>query len=293
MTLLELSIVLVSAILHAGWNAYAKDNPNPTAFLAIMGAMTVCAGLALLPFVDLSMVPRDVWWLLAGTGVIHTFYQIFLGRSYERGDLSVVYPIARSTPAFVALIAIPLLDDPVSPAGGGGIGIVMLGMWLVHTEGRVSWRALTAPGIGYAYLTLLATVGYSITDKLAMAKLRATEWTQPVPSAVVYFFLLTAAHTALFVPYALARVPRSAFRAVLGERWGRLLVGVAGSVISYVLILEALRTASVSYVTAVRQTSVVFAAAIAAVMLKERPSRPRVLGSVLTVAGVGLIALFP
>lgn len=286
-------MVLFSALLHAGWNAYAKGTESPMAFLAWMALVTVGAGAVMLPFVDLSQVPLGVWWILPGTALIHTVYQVFLGRAYEHGDLSVVYPIARSTPALVAIVAVPLMDDPVSAAGAGGIAIVMAGMWMVHTGGRIAWRGLVAPGIGYAYLTLLTTVGYSLLDKLAMKRFADAPWESSVPRALVYFYLLTAASTLAFVPYAALRIPRAVFAAVPKRYMGRLTLGLIGNVASYVLILEALRTASVSYVTAVRQTSVVFAAGLSFLMLRERPGRARTIGALLTVVGVAIIALFP
>lgn len=286
-------MVLFSALLHAGWNAYAKGTESPTAFLAWLGIASVLSGLLLLPFVDLGSVPAAVWWILPGTALVHTAYQIFLGRAYERGDLSVVYPISRSTPALVAIVAVPLMDDPVSAAGGAGIAVVMAGMWLVHTGGRIAWRGLVSPGIGYAYLTLATTAGYSLLDKLAMQRFAEVTWAGQVPRALVYFYLLTTASTLLFVPMVMRRLPRETFLSVPKRYAGRLLFGLVASVGSYVLILEALRTASVSYVTAVRQTSVVFAALLSFLMLRERPGRPRTVGALLTVAGVAIIALFP
>jgi drug/metabolite transporter (DMT)-like permease len=289
----ELGMVLLSALLHAVWNAHAKDTESPTAFLALLAIATVASGLLLVPFVDLGQVPASVWWIVPCTALIHTAYNICLGRAYERGDLSVVYPISRSTPAFVALIAIPVMNDPVSPMGAFGIGVVMLGMWLVHTDGRIAWKAMFAPGIGYAYLTLLTTVGYSILDKLAMKRFAAAPWQGAIPQALVYFYLLTTVQASLFVPIAYKQVPPGTFGRVLSARWGRLALGLVASVASYCLILEALRTASVSYVTAVRQSSVVFAAILSMLVLRESPSRPRLLGAILTVVGVASIALFP
>ncbi len=291
MTSLDLGLVLISALLHAAWNAAAKTTESPTAYLAIMGAATLVLGAPLFFYVDLALIPRVVWWLLAGSGIVHTAYQLFLGRAYEQGDLSVVYPISRSTPALVALIAIPFLDDPVSTSGALGIAVVMLGMWLVHTNGVVSLAALLAPGIAFAYLTLLATVGYSLIDKVAMKTLEAAPWTTPVPKAIVYYYLLSIAYMIPFGPIVLKRVPTSVILRMLRTRALFLLFGLVASFASYVLILEALQTASVSYVTAVRQTSVVFASALSLVLLRERPTRPRLLGSLLTVVGVGLIAL--
>jgi len=292
MTQLELWMVLLSALLHAAWNLFAKGSRDPMSFSLVLSVVPALLLLALLPFINLAEVPPAVWKLLAVTGIAHGLYFLFLTLGYEKGDLSLVYPISRSAPAFVTLAAIPLLGDVVSPVGALGIAVVVLSMWLVQTEGRVRWHAFVEPGAVYAYLALLATVGFSLIDKRAMTIFSAAPWSSRVPKAVLYYFLLCAAATFVFVPNALRRLRPGAFRAVATQEGGRALVSVVVSFASYALILEALGTASVSYVTATRQISVLFAVGLGMAFLHERPSRPRIIGAVGTVLGVALIALF-
>ncbi len=292
MTPFVLGIVLASALMHALWNAYTKDSESPIAYLALVHGVSVVGGLPLLAFVDLREVPSSVWLALAAAGVVHTCYMSWLALAYERGEMGVVYPIARSTPAFLPLIAVPLMGDPVSPTGGLGIAITVAGLWIVQTGGRFGLRALRAPGAGFAYLTLMATIGYSLIDKQAMVFFNGASWTGPVPRSVTYYFLLCLPIAVLFTPYAVWRVPRAAWGRIWRAQWGRVIAGAVAGFLSYGLVLEALRTASVSYVTAVRQTSVLFAAGLAAVILHERPTPLRLLGSVATVAGVALIVLY-
>lgn len=292
MTPFELSIVLLSAFLHALWNTATKGSRDPVAYLLTLQVISCVALAPLLWLCDLGEVPASVWGLVAATGVVHGLYSYWLSMGYSRGDLSVVYPISRSTPAVVPLLAIPLLGELVSPAGAGGIGLVVIGIWLVQSDGRVQLGQLVAPGTGYAYLTLGATVGYSLIDKRSMELLQATDWSGPMPRAVVIYVLIVLAHTPLFALLARRRV---ALRDVSGLARAQplaLLGGVLASFASYALILEALRSAAVSYVVAARQMSVVFAIALAVGWLRERPTRPRVVGALATVAGVGLIALY-
>ena len=79
-----------------------------------------------------------------------------------------------------------------------------------HRRASSAGARSLAPGIGFAYLTLLATVAYSLADKQAMARLSAAPWTGPLPRSIVYFFLITAANALFFVPLALRRVSRAA-----------------------------------------------------------------------------------
>lgn len=293
MTPFVLGIVLVSALMNALWNAYAKDSESPIAYMALVHWVTVLAGLPLVFFVDLREVPTEVWYALAAAGVIHTTYMTCLSLAYERGEMTVVYPIARATPAVVPLIAVPLLGDPVSPAGAAGIALTFAGLWFVQTGGQWGIAALRAPGTGFAYLTLVAAVGYSLVDKQAMVYFDRAHWTGPLPIAITYYFLLSIPILFWFTPYALIRAPRSTWLRMLRGQWRRVVGGALAGLLSYGLILEALRTASISYVTAVRQTSVLFGTALALYLLHERPSPLRVLGSAATVTGVALIALYP
>jgi len=292
MTAFEVSLVLASALLHALWNAYTKQSESPLAYLGWVHVLTCVAALALLPLVELGEVPTRVWIALGAAGCIHTAYMIFLSLAYERGDLAVVYPIARSAPALMPLLAIPLLGERLSWAGAAGILVVVAGFWAIQTGGRrLGWRVLGAPGTGFAYLTLLATLGYSLVDKTAMVQFGNAPWTSPVPIAVFYYLALTPPILLLYLPYALWRTPVSTWRRVWAADAGRILIGTVAAFVSYALILEALRTAAVSYVTAVRQTSVLFALVLGFVVLRERPGRVRALGALATVAGVIVIVL--
>jgi drug/metabolite transporter (DMT)-like permease len=218
-----------------------------------------------------------------------------MSRAFERGDLSLVYPITRSTPAFLPLIAVPLLGETLHPIGVLGIAVVVSGIWLVHAgslRGESEAFRLAGPASRYAYLTLAATVAYSLIDKAAMAELAGAEWPSALPRSLAYAFLLFAAHAVAFTPLVLhargAAALRDASRLDLLRATGAAVI----SVLSYSLILRALETSPVSYVVAVRQSSVLFAVALSAFWLRERPGRPRVLGAFATVLGVALIALF-
>jgi drug/metabolite transporter (DMT)-like permease len=289
----DLGLVLVSALLHAVWSAAIKGSRDPLTF-GVLQQVATLPGLALL-FAGFrpSEVPKEVWTLVAGTGVAHAGYLYWMCRGYERGDLTVVYPIVRSTPALLPFFAAGWLGESVSPGGALGIAVTVAGVWLVHTQGDLRLSALLAPGTSFAYLSLVATVAYSLLDKRAMGLLQAAPWSSPLPRSIVYFFLLSFSHAVFFVPLALARIPRASWRAVSASEWGRAALAVVISLGSYGLILEAYRRAPASYVVAVRQVSVLFAVAIGAFWLGERPGRARVIGALATVAGVALIALFP
>ncbi|MCU0670945.1 MAG: DMT family transporter [Myxococcota bacterium] len=139
-------------------------------------------------------------------------------------------------------------------------------------------------------LTLAASVGYSICDKAAMARLAVAPWDASIPPAAVYYVLLCASGAIVFVPLALRRVSFGDLRALARTEMRTACFAAVIGFVGYGLILQALRTAPVSYVVATRQSSVLFAIAIAALRWRERPTRLHVLGAVATVIGVALVA---
>jgi drug/metabolite transporter (DMT)-like permease len=285
-------MVLVSALLHATWNTAAKGSRSPAGYLVVTGfAGAAIMGLPVLLAFEPAEVPTGVWTLLAATSVAHAFYAFWLSRAYLHGELTLVYPISRTTPAFMPLVAVPLLGESLSLAGALGIAFVVLGMWLVQTDGRLRREDLASRGAAYAYLTLLATVAYSLFDKQAMSLLNGAQWTGLAPRSVVYFYFLSVLPLPLFWLLARRDAPISAVREILREERAQVVGGVVAGFVSYALILEALRTASVSYVVAARQVSVVFVVLFGIAWLRERPGPVRLGGVVATVAGVVLIAL--
>jgi drug/metabolite transporter (DMT)-like permease len=292
-TSFELLLVLASALLHAIWSAWIKGSRNPLAFNLLQAFLSVIAALAILPLFELDEIPTAVWKLTAVTGIAHGLYFYFMSRAYQEADLSLVYPIIRSTPAFLPLIAVPLLGESISPWGALGIAILVAGIWLIHADRSLELRKLRSRGIRFAYLTLATTVAYSLLDKQAMVHFSEATWTGPLPRTVVYFFMLSTANTVVFAPLALCRVPWATLCEAARCDGTRAMAALAGSLLSYSLILQAFQTAPASYVVAVRQLSVLFAMIFAIGWLRERPDRRRIIGATATVVGVALISLLP
>jgi drug/metabolite transporter (DMT)-like permease len=288
----EMAIVLLSALLHAAWSVGIKGSRDPLAFNVLQVLVQALPAAALLLLgADLGALPAGLWALLAATGVAHGLYFYWMTRAYQAADLSLVYPIARSTPAFLPLVAVPLLGESITPAGAAGIATVVSGMWLVQAGGGLRWRAFRDRGTVFAYLTLACTVAYSLCDKGAMARLDTLAWSAPLPRAIAYYCLIELACGLLFLPLAVRRLaPGALAETWRGERRG-VLAACAFTFASYALILQALRTAPASYVVAARQVSVLFAVGLGALLLGERPRPLRVLGAALTVAGVALLGL--
>lgn len=287
----SLALVLLSAFLHAVWNTAAKSSGSPAAFVFLVDLTALILLIPVFAFFRLSDISSAVWWMVLATGPIHGVYAWSLTRAYESGDLTLVYPISRSTPAFVPVFAAPLLGEQLNISGVAGIALVMIGIWLVSSEGRLVSHHFFTPEVRFAYLTLATTVAYSLVDKRAMDLLDSSSWTGPVPRAVAYYALLYVSYLPFFYVFSRRRLDASMIRGMARQRPLSILLAVFATFGSYPLILQAMRTAPVSYVVATRQLSVVFAVALAMYWLRERPSRVRLMGAALTVAGVAVIGL--
>ena len=167
---------------------------------------------------------------------------------------------------------------------------MVAGVWLVYGE-ELSLRKLFAPELVYAWLTLATTVAYSLFDKFAMAELHAGAWHGALPRPLAWYALLTLASVVVRTPLALRAVGASALVEAARSDLARVALSVIAGLVGYGLILHVLQTAPASYVVAVRQLSVLFAALIAMRFLGERPSARRLAGAGLTVAGVATIAV--
>ncbi len=288
----ELTLVLLSGLLHAVWNAATKGSGTPTGFLMAIElvSLAVFVPVLILGF-DAREVPPAVWRLLIVSAVIHAFYGYWLTRAYAHTELSIAYPIVRSTPALVPFIAVPFLGESLSIPGGIGIALVVISLWLVTSDGRLNAAAPRSRGARFAYLALVTTVAYSLVDKEGMRLLGEAPWSGSLPRAVIFMALMYALYLPLFALLARRSIGVADVVAVVRSRTLLVMTSAAVAFLSYVLILHAMLTAPVSYITAVRQSSILFALAIAVFALRERPGRVRLLGALANVAGVALIAL--
>lgn len=284
--------MLTSAFLHALWSVWIKGSDDPLLFNLLQLVAPIVVLAVLLPLVPLGSLDTTAWALLAATGCAHAVYFYWMSRALEHGDLSLVYPIARSTPAFLPLVAVPLLGEQISPMGGLGIAIVVAGIWLVQGARRWQVQDFVEPAARFAFLTLGATVAYSLLDKASMTHLASVDFAGPITRPLWYGLLIHAALTLGFVPLTLTRRSMADIRAAIPRLLPRATIATIVSTFGYSLILKALESAEASYVVAVRQTSVIFAVALGIAMLGERPGFMRTGGALATVLGVALIAWF-
>ncbi|MBI5157165.1 MAG: EamA family transporter [Acidimicrobiia bacterium] len=267
-----LAVVLAAAVLHAGWNLLLKASGDRL----VAAAMQAIAGaLVLAPSLIADGYPADRWPSLLASGVFHLGYGLTLVGAYERGDLSVVYPVARGTaPLVVAVGAAVFLDDTLG--GLGVLGVVLIAggiLAVIRHPGRGIMWALACGGF---------IAGYSLVDGAAE---RAEGGSLRYTAAL----LLTNAVTLSVV----ALVRRGWRTAMLAARrgGGRQLLGGAASAFAYLLVLIAAREAPLGAVAAVRETSVVLGALGGWLLLGEPFGRARAASAAVIAMGLVLLVV--
>jgi drug/metabolite transporter (DMT)-like permease len=278
-----LLLVLGAAVCHSTWNLLIKTEPRRLEIQSgaiIVGTLLCAPVLFVYP---LGGVPARAWALMLVSGVLETSYVFALSAAYGAGDLSLVYPVARGiAPVLVTPLAVAFLGERLSAPGLGGIGLVVVGIFMSHGATGRGWTVARADrrALGLAVLTGVFTCGYSLVNKLGVRLV-------PVPLYAFLVFLVDAAliHLAQWVRGGGAPPIRR------DAPWGRIVVVGVLMMSAYVAVLGAMALAPVSYVVAARETSIVVAAVLGALVLRERHSAVRIAGSVVIFAGLVVIAL--
>ncbi|MBM3942448.1 MAG: EamA family transporter [SAR202 cluster bacterium] len=291
MTQSALALVLLSALAHASWNLLLKRSRNQEVFV---WGMLAADSLLLLPLGAALWWRNPIggagWWLVLATVVLHIFYFVLLGRGYARGDLSLVYPIARGMgPMLAPILAVALLGETISPPAAAGIGLIVAGIFLISWWGRFRrlfrrpLALLRDPGVVYAVLTGLTIAAYALVDKVGVSHV------QPL----LYMYLLSLGCAAGLAPYVLAAHGRRAIWQELRPNLARVVLAGLLTFTAYGLVLTALSISQVSYVAPAREVGIVVGVLLGMLVLKEPFGAGRLLGSGLIVAGLALIALAP
>ena len=270
--------VLCGALLHASWNALIKSGRDQQLDTALIHTLGCGIGLALVATVGLPRVQALPW--LAASLVIHIGYYITLVGAYRHGDLGFAYPIMRgSAPLLVALVSGRLIGEELSLAvwlGVAGIsgGVLLIGLSQQRVAGRSRRHALA-----FALANAAIIAAYTLIDGMGVRTSGNTlqyVGTLFLVDGIPYFTLVLWQR----------RERLAETRAYLRARLPVALLGSCASMGSYGIALWAMTRAPIASVSALRETSVLFAALIGTVMLKERFRLQRAAGTCVIVAGV-------
>ena len=288
MTGFALSIVLAAGFLHAGWNYMLKKSQRKIVFIWWFLLASVVLYSPMFFFFWPKITISSVGWIcITATGLVHGLYFWFMGGAYERGDLSLVYPLSRGFgPLLVPFLAVIFLREQLSLIGITGIALVIAGIYVIHLRSfspRFFFEPFQAVRGGaslWALFTGSMIASYSLIDKIGVQAV--------YPPVYIYLMILISW---LFIsPYVLIR-ERVHLKAEFQS--SRALIFIVGflSVFTYLMVLFAMQMSKVSYVVAVREVSIIFSTYYGIFWLHEKHGRQKILGAVLIASGVVFIGL--
>lgn len=299
---LAIALVLVSTVLHAGWNMLAHTRRAAPMLFAHMCLWIVVLGFG--PAVagylwHGHLLPPVTWGYAVVSGVCLSVYFLGLTQGYRAGDFTLVYPLARAVPILL-LVAFDLLrGQTIEPMGYLGIFMVMGGCLFLAGNGTKAPAAagsarLAGPALGWVLVIALGTAGYTSVDKLAMERVVEDHWMLAVQYACAQFaFAWPGLWLALRWIHG-RRADEADQTDDGGSRagWKIALIVAAGNFASYVLILLAYQLVEqASYVIAMRQFSIVIGAALGVWLLREPSPLTRLAAAVFITIGVATIVL--
>ena len=272
--------VLLAAACHAGWNAAIKFGLDTISMTALITIAAGAIALGLWPLAGLPLA-ASVPWLIASV-VLHLLYFIGLSESYRVGDLGQVYPIARGTaPLMTAALSAPLVGEALGFFAWGGVMALASGVLLLSARGGRKLAPFNAQAVGFALFTAATICAYSLVDGIGARR---------AGNPHAYTVVLFIGNALMLAAYALVRRGGGALPA-MARYWKMGLAGGALQLASYGIAIWAMTIAPIALVAALRETSVLFGAAIAVVLIKEPLGAIRVAAAVTIVGGLVLIRL--
>jgi len=268
------ALVLVSAFLHACWGAVVKASRDRLMATTVGVLVPALICLVLARQVTPPAVPA--WpWLMASVA-LHQAYYLFLIVAYRFGDLNQVYPIARGgAPLVVAAITLLWLDDPLPPARAFGMVLISGGLFALAVDRRLFTRE-GAISVACAAVTALMIGSSTAIDYIGLHKANST---------MGYIVWISLMEAVFLLPAALLIRHRSLHKLPWRELPRQTLAGLVVAA-SYAMMLWALSLGAAAPIAALRETSVVFAALIGAVFLREKMGRKRAIAAGIVALGV-------
>ena len=270
-------LVLGAAFLHAIWNALLKQSGDRLLSLAFIAGAGSAASWILIPFAPRPH-PDSFGWL--GLSVLfHIGYYTALVRAYDRGDLSLVYPVARgSGPLWVALVSGPLANERLTGQEGFGVAVLCSGIVLLAL--RSGGHAASRSALLYALVTGLFIGCYTLSDGLGV---------RVSGHPIAYILWMNGLEGIPLFLFAMLRRRRRVITFLREDR-GRAIAGGILAALAYGVVIWTYSKGTIAPIAALRETSVVIAAWLGSRHLGEPFGRSRLLAAAIVATGVLLLS---
>lgn len=270
-------MVLSAGLLHAIWNTLVKVHGDRLVIMAMITTFGGIAALFMLPFV--TFPAPTAWPFILASLILHNAYYLFLVAAYRYGDLSHVYPLARgSAPIIVAGMSVVFIGESLSRQGLLSVAVIGLGiMSLTLTRGAIGFKEPRA--ILFALGTGGFIAAYTVVDGLG-ARLAG--------SAHGYTFWLLALDT-LPLAVIVFWLRRGKVIQEIRRSWKVGVMAALMSLVAVWLVNWALTLAPMALVSALRESSIVFAVLFGVFILKERLDLVRLFAITMTLVGTVML----
>lgn len=269
-------LVLLAALLNAGWNAFIKVSGDRIAVMAVVTMFGSLISMLILPFIDLP--DPASWPLLALAILVHTGYHFALPVAYNYGDLGQVYPIARgSAPLLVTLGAALLVGEVLGVIPLLGVAFLAAGVMALAFDRQKGLRQ-NPRAVLFALGTGVCIALYTLVDGLGARQ---------AESVLGFAVCLTIGDGVL--TFLIALIWKAAgIKQVAKTNIARAMLAGGMQIGAYWIVIWALAYAPLGMVSALRETSVLFAALISTFILKEGFGVWRFVSAGLITCGIGL-----
>ena len=275
--------VILAAFLHATWNAMVRGFAGNGDKTVGMTSVILGEGLWGLPVLLLVPWPPVASYpYIAGSVALHTGYGLVLSAAYKSGELTQVYPIARGTgPLLVAAFSVLVLHEAIGPIGLAGIAVICAGIISLALNRQAAGMLPLRPTL-FALATGCFIASYSIVDGLGG---------RIAGGASAYWSWIAVLDTIVYLTIMMAwRGPRQ-LSGKLAANWRVVLIGGFACYLAYWLVIWAFTQAPIAMVSALRETSIVFALLIGVVVLKEKLDVRKLVSTFVTLSGAMLIRI--
>lgn len=273
---IAVTLVLISAFMHATWNAVVRAGSSRFMTLALVDGTALLICLAALPLVNVPSL--QVWGYVLLSVVLNTIYRLFLIKAYETGDFGQVYPVMRGVPpVLVALFSYFLLHEHLSFQALAGVLLICLGIISLTFVRRMTTLMLRPILMAVGAGVFIAS--YTVVDAKGV---RASE-------TVLQYIIYLTVFQSIPIPLLAFLKARTQFVQAIARQWRVGMLGGVFYLASYGLVLFALSLNAVAKVSALRETSVIIGAIIAALFFRERFGWRRMLSALVIVCGIILI----
>ncbi|OZG70956.1 multidrug DMT transporter permease [Hahella sp. CCB-MM4] len=306
MTLTAIILVLISAVAHAGWN-YTGKKANPT--LAFFFLVTIAGSLLFTPvlFFQVELIKAfdsRIWGLLLLTGLFQAIYLWALASAYRSGEMSIAYPIARSSPLIIVCVSAFILGERESISGQAIAGIILIvaGCLLIPMRSFSDLRLSNYLNVttAFALAAACATSGYSLVDDSATAQMRALNHPETgaplaTPAEIAMSYVVLQGYTSTLWMALMTFVnpsTRANVKPLLRSAFSSYMTTAVLMFGTYALVVMSMAFVSnVSYVVAFRQVSIPLGVMLGIVGLGERLYIPKITGVFITFCGLIAVAL--